>query len=983
MRIQAKKYLPALLVCAVILLTAVIGIAYFNFISQRIFADSTGHLEELYSQVNRSFQGYLNRKWQLLEDWETYLELAETEDRTDTVLDYLNQEQRRWGYSSLYFLSRDGSTVLPDGSDVGLSLDEASWQQLEGGENVMVGGMLPSGLEVTLFAVYTPGRTLGDLSYDAIAVAYNNEDMASSLNVDAYDGQTLCFVIHDNGDVLLSTQAGGSVFRNYLTYLKAAAHLDDAAAEQLRRDWESGTDGLFQCEIGGVDHCILYQTVGYQDYLLLSVVPLHVISAGFQSVQSSTMRVLVLMFLLLGVTAITLLLVRSRRMRRQSQIELQYREQMFDTLSNSVDDFFIMLNSQTLQVEYISPNVERLVGIPLQEARENIRVLEQCAINSTVAVPRDELEAIPLNGSRQWECEYRHQGTGERRWYRMIIYRKSIQDVVKYIIVMSDRTEEQKMNQNLSDALAAARSANEAKSNFLSNMSHDIRTPMNAIVGFSVLLEKEAENPEKVREYTHKITASSQHLLSLINDVLDMSKIESNKTSLNVDCFSLPQMLEELSIILMPQAKAKHQTFDIHVQGNPPERLMGDKLRLNQILINLLSNAIKYTQDGGSILFSLTALPQLAPSFAAIRFQVQDNGMGMSEEFQGTIFEPFSREENSTTNKIQGTGLGMAITKSLVDLMGGVISLESKLGEGSTFTVDLTFALPAQEDDTPWFLEKITRILAADDEEDSLVDIRETMAGTGIEVVCAGSGQKAVDLAAEAHRQGQDFSAILLDWKMPVIDGVEAARQIRAQVGGGVPIILFSSYDWPEIEHEARAAGVDSFLPKPFFLSSLWQALAPHFNHENPDAQAPADNEHALEGRYFLVAEDNELNAEILSEMLDMEGARCDITPNGKEALEQFLAAAPGTYDMILMDVQMPVMNGYEATEAIRASEHPEARTIPIVAMTANTFAEDVRRAMDAGMDGHLAKPIDMKAVRETVSNLLQQKHTTQQEGSH
>ena len=525
----------------------------------------------------------------------------------------------------------------------------------------------------------------------------------------------------------------------------------------------------------------------------------------------------------------------------------------------------------------------------------------------------------------------------------------------------------------LREALSQANRANEAKSAFLSNMSHDIRTPMNAIIGFTVLLAKDAEDPEKVREYTRKITASSHHLLSLINDVLDMSKIESGKTSLNVAPFNLPELLEELYTILLPETRAKGQAFEFQVKGHPAEQLLGDKLHVNQILINLLSNAIKYTPDGGAISLTVEDLDPTAPEYAHLRFQVRDNGIGMSREFLKTVFDPFSREENSTTSGIQGTGLGMAITKNLVNLMGGVIHADSRQGEGSVFTVELSFALPAAAGEGNFWLRRgITRILVADDEEQVCLDIREMMEDTGVQVAYATDGPSAVDEAERAMARGEEFQAILLDWKMPGQSGVETARRLREKLGRKVPILVLTAYDWGDIQEEARAAGVDAFLPKPFFVSTFRHALESLAAGGEAGRPAPAP-EDALKGLFFLVAEDNELNAEILREMLDMEGARCEVVSNGKLALERFLEAPPDRYDMILMDVQMPVMGGYEATRKIRACGHPRAGSIPIVAMTANAFAEDVRHALDAGMNGHLSKPINMDAVRELLGRLREE----------
>ncbi len=964
------KILPIFLLCALFVAAFVIGIFYYNFISQRIYEDSTNHLREIYGQVNRSFANYIERNWNILDDWSDFLSLEG--DNEDTVNSFVAEKKQDWGFSEFYFLSKDKSAITVAGEPREFLLD-GRWDSLLQGEKVMAGETLETGQEITVFAAPVENRTFSGFSYDGIAISYTNADLAKTLNADAYSGEAKCFVIHSDGTVLFSTREGGSAFANYLTYLRnAATDYRDSDLNDLIEDLQNNRSGLLQCKIGvdKVTHCILYLPVGYQDYFLISSVPQSAVSAGFLTVQKTTMYVFITIFLLIGVAVVTIVIIQSYKRSKKDRAELQYRELMFDVLSGTVDDIFIMLDALNQKVDYISPNVERLLGIPNELARSSIRELAKCAVNYNIVVPKEELGAIPLNGNRYWECEYMHQSTGERRWYRVTIYHMCIRGVDKYIIVMSDRTVEQQMNKQLKEALDAAKSANEAKSNFLSNMSHDIRTPMNAIVGFSVLLEKDADKEEKVREYTRKIMASGHHLLSLINDVLDMSKIESGKTSLNVDRFSLPELLEELSFIIMPQAKAKTQDFTIHVHGSPPEMMLGDKLRLNQILINLLSNAVKYTPNEGKIEFSVEEIPQSAPNFVKLRFVVKDNGIGMSEEYQKIIFAPFSREINSVTNKIQGTGLGMAITKNLVDLMGGIIGVESAPGKGSTFTVEMSFALPEPEEEESWYRHKITHMLVADDEEDICLNVREMMRDTGVDVSCVGSGEAAVEAAFHAHQNREDFDVILLDWKMPGMDGVETAREIRRKIGEHVPILVLTSYDWSEIETEAREAGINAFMPKPFFTSTFFSTIKPFFEEVEKELALP-EADSSLKDKLFLVAEDNELNAEILTEMLHMDGAECEVAVNGKEAVEMFEKADPDRYDMILMDVQMPEMNGYEATRAIRASAHPRAKSIPIVAMTANTFAEDVKNALDSGMDGHLAKPIDMAAVRETVARLL------------
>ena len=528
-------------------------------------------------------------------------------------------------------------------------------------------------------------------------------------------------------------------------------------------------------------------------------------------------------------------------------------------------------------------------------------------------------------------------------------------------------------------AFQIAEEANRAKSSFLSNMSHDIRTPMNAIVGFATLLTRDAGNPEKVREYTQKITSSSQHLLGLINDILDISKIEAGKTTLNVSDESMVELIENIDSIIRPQMRAKGHSFEVYSRDLKHEHVVMDKLRLNQILLNLLSNAVKYTPEGGHVTLTVQELPQHTRQLANYRFVVEDNGYGMSEEYQQTLFQAFTREEDSVTNKIQGTGLGMAITKNLLDLMGGTISVKSKKGEGSTFVIDLSLYISEQAiDQNFWRNHGITRLLAVDDEEVVCQNIQLTMEGTGVTVDYALGGLSAVDRVKRSDAEGQPYDIVLLDWKMPDVDGVEAARRIRESALQNTPILVLTSYDWMEVEDDARAVGVDAFLPKPFFITSFRQKVDGILNGEESvsaaqETEEPAAQQSILQGMHILVAEDNEINAEILGELLNIVGAVCDIRENGQLAVDEFKQSAPGEYQVILMDVQMPVMNGYDATRAIRALEHPMAKKIPIIAMTANAFAEDVRDALEAGMNAHVAKPVDMAVLERAVRAVLEE----------
>ncbi len=530
-------------------------------------------------------------------------------------------------------------------------------------------------------------------------------------------------------------------------------------------------------------------------------------------------------------------------------------------------------------------------------------------------------------------------------------------------------------NKQLTEALQAAQIASKSKTMFLSNMSHDIRTPMNAILGFTILLARDAENPDKVKEYTKKITSSGRHLLSLINDVLDVSKIESGKVVLSIGEFTLNNMISSVDAIIRPMAKARGQKFDIVVTGIRHECLIGDETRLNQVLINLLSNSVKYTQEGGRIWLRLIGLEQRSRQYEHIRIEVEDNGFGMTPEYLEVIFDAFTRAENSTTNKVQGTGLGMAITKNIIELMGGTIEVASEVNRGTIFTAELELRIPEEfAAEQFWQESGIVRILAVDDDKDTCSNIEMLMKDVGVQTEFAYSGLEAVEKVKQT--QNRPYDVILLDWKMPGMDGIETARQIRMVEQVKIPILFLTACDWEEIEEEAIAAGIDGFLAKPFFVSAFKEKIQ-HIYAKRSDVTQQTGEEaeiSSLEGKYFLIAEDNEINSEILLELLHMIGADGEVAENGQIAVDRFQAAQPGHFDAILMDVQMPVLNGYEATKIIRSIDREDAKTIPVIAMTANAFAEDIKDAKDAGMDDHIAKPVDIDVIRKTLGKYLGEK---------
>ena len=534
-------------------------------------------------------------------------------------------------------------------------------------------------------------------------------------------------------------------------------------------------------------------------------------------------------------------------------------------------------------------------------------------------------------------------------------------------------TEREIHNKQLAEALQAAQLASNSKTTFLSNMSHDIRTPMNAVLGFTALLARDAENPDKVKEYTKKITASGQHLLSLINDILDVSQIESGKVVLNLDEFTLNDLVSSVDAIIRPMAKTKNQNFYVEVTGIKHEYLLGDETRINQILINLLSNAVKYTPENGSIWFRIIGLKQRSSQYEHIRIEVQDNGYGMTQEYLGTIFDAFTRAENSTTNKVQGTGLGMAITKNIVELMGGTIDVTSEVDKGSLFRVDIEFRIPESHANKQfWKSNGISRILAVNGDPEICKNIQTLMKGMGVLADTAFSAEEAMRILEDIPMK-KSYNLFLLDYNIPDMDCIQVAEKIRDIMPDNVPVLFLADYDTEGIEKVLRIKN-SGILTKPFFVSAFKEKVE-EMQKVLKDRSIPdIEQDNNLEGLHFLAAEDNEINAEILSEILLIEGAECEIVGNGKLAVERFINSTEGEFDAILMDVQMPVMNGYDATRAIRALERKDAAKIPIIAMTANAFAEDEKEAIKAGMDVHMAKPIDLELLKKVIKQCIQGK---------
>lgn len=620
-----------------------------------------------------------------------------------------------------------------------------------------------------------------------------------------------------------------------------------------------------------------------------------------------------------------------------------------------------IVDAKTGGVEYAFENAREVLGIPARDFYKpnDIQAGEfETRIFELLRTERPEEKTAQ-------EFTIYNDILNKNVWLEVIALPVTLLGNAKYIFAMSDITQDRQILDNLSAAVAAAEQANAAKSLFFSNMSHDIRTPMNAIVGMTKLAKIYMSDQTRVEDCLHKIELSSRHLLNLINDVLDMSKIESGKMTLALEPFSLSELVEGALAIVQPQCRAKNLRLTVETRDVRHEALLGDSLRLNQVILNLTSNAVKFTPEGGEIALSIQEFPQRHPGYAAYRVCVRDTGVGIAPEFLPNVFQPFERESTKSIRQTEGTGLGLAIAKNIVEALGGLISMESTVGEGTVFTVELELPLQPDSSEEELVIQNLAglRVLLAGDSEADLSLTALYLSELGFTVDTAASGEEALDVVLEQ----EPYDLIVLDWKLPGMDGEETARKIRSAGKGTPRFVLVTAFDASAVDTVATRQTFDLILQKPIFKNALSKKLSMLFCAQE---QADAEIQGVCQGRRFLLVEDNEINREIATELLTLSGALVEGAEDGQIAVEAFLDKEAGYYDGIFMDIQMPNMNGYEATKRIRASGHPGAQDIPIIAMSANVFAEDVRASLAAGMDAYLGKPIVMEDIYRVLEEL-------------
>ena len=955
-----KKHLSSILV--VIITIAVIfavSTQYFYFSTQTIYEESVSHLTEIYHQSNVSLTAQVNRNWTSLHMWGDYLGDVTDETQVD---EFVTKVKAETGFTDFYFINKDGDYITTNDATGYLDLKSVIDKLFTNHEDIVTSSVIPGRPQLLLFASPVKKNTYNGFEFEAIAVSFDNEDMVKTLDMSAFKGKSNSFVIHPDGRIVLDniSEVYPDIY-NFYAFLQDSVKIKRENVSNVINLIKEGKHGTSVIEINGIEYYMVYEPAGFGDWIVIGIIPADTVNASMNRLQYVTLMLVTVILTCLGILLFYYILRRNRQKLLEKDTEIEYREELFDQLSINVDDVFLMLDAEEFLVDYVSPNIEKLTGIREEEARADIHVLDGLVKDKNTTLILNELPNIYSGNQGEWDREYIHFKTGEVKWFHVIALCREIKGKKKYILVLSDRSKDKQINTALENAVNAAESANKAKSIFLSNMSHDIRTPMNAIVGFATLASTNTGDEEKIKDYLSKILSSSNHLLSLINDILDMSRIESGKIHLENTQVNLSEVLHDIKTIIGGQIRAKQMELYMDVMDVSDEDVYCDKTRLNQVLLNLLSNAIKFTPSGGTISVRISQLHNSAVDKGLYEIRIKDNGIGMSEEFTKRVFEPFERERNSTVSKIQGTGLGMPITKNIIDMMGGTIEVISEQDKGTEFVIRLELELCSEHKS----VEKIKeleglRALVVDDDFRTCDSVTKMLAKVGMRSEWTLSGREAILRAKQSIEMNDSFHAYIIDWFMPDMNGIEVTRQIR-RLGDDTPIIILTAYDWSDIEEEALAAGVTGFCAKPMFMSDLRESLMSALGHKKADnnkKEIDEENKNAFAGRRILLAEDNELNSEIADAILTDYGFSVELAKNGQIALDMIKDSEAGYYDLVLMDIQMPIMNGYETTKKIRELENKELAEIPIIAMTANAFDEDRKQAHDAGMDGFISKPV-------------------------
>ncbi len=960
------------------------------------------YLEELAGRRAQVVSEELKNNFTYMENAINILEDTDLESQ-ETLRNFLGRVKKLHDVDKFALVDENGIVYTEHSTTSGLSRYSFLSEELQ--EPVISTSNLYGAEKQVILAMPVENVNFQGARIKVCFVQINIDEMISSLTLQTSYNETYCNLYYRNGESLTTDDFGYlSAGKNLLFALSDADMAEGYQYVQFVDDFANGRPGQISFTYEETREDLCYIPVEGTNWMLTILIQDNVISNQISSISLEMMKhgIIQIAITVIAMLGVFLVLIHQSRKNAETLLEQEKAD------GKRIRDAYAQIEKEQAAME----NIQAAMGSgPWSMEFDKDGKMVSCTWSETFRnmLGYEEKEEFPdkleswsellhkedrervLNaywdtildytGEKTYNVEYRiltkHAGW---RWFHAAgrLSRREDGSPITFVGLFMDIDDEKKMKEqlekqkiDLQDALAVAQHANRAKTTFLNNMSHDIRTPMNAIIGFKSLAAAHIDNIEQVQDYLGKITTSSNHLLSLINDVLDMSRIESGKVKIEEKETSLPEIMHDLKTIVQADISAKQLEFYIDTADVVNEHVLCDKLRLNQILLNLLSNAMKFTMPGGIVSVRIIQKGTASDGRVSYEFQIKDTGIGMSDEFQRHIFEPFERERTSTVSGIQGTGLGMAITKNIVDMMGGTISVVSQEGKGTTFTVSLqlrTCRGPVRQEVIPEL--KGLRALVADDDFNSCSSVTKMLSTIGMRPDWTTSGKEAVLRVKLAEEQNDEYAVFIVDWLIPDMNGIEVVRRIRGIIGEEKPIIILTAYDWSDIEEEAREAGVTAFCSKPIFLSELREILESPFTAQSAEKRV-SEEEPSFAGKKIFLVEDNELNQEIAVEILQEAGFVMDVADDGAAAVEKLKAAEPGQYDVVLMDIQMPIMNGYEATKQIRALDSPWLADLPIIAMTANAFEEDKKAALDAGMNGHIAKPIDVPGLLALLREIL------------
>ena len=899
-----------------------------------------------------------------------------TKPTVDTEM--LQEMVNRSSFDYVEFISSDGIDLTVDGRTADLSDREYFQLGMQGisGKCVVYNSRITN---ETLLIFYTPFYRKGEI-IGVLSGILRGTTVESYLVTDFFGVEGSSYLLERNGNVILS--AGDSSHPgNLLQTLEEKRRISPEDKEKLDRALKEGSSTSFNY-IGSKGAGSAYVTALEDGEWMLVQSFSSALTEKMARGADSAGIVLEIKLFAVFLLYIFYLVLKNRLRNSRLVSEKQEMSQIVGAVTKLFSRFALVdLEEDTY--EYLD---NKRSGAPIKgRYTDLVRYLEPRYLAEDengekigTVISREYIQEHLTRETAYLQFEYQIDLDG-RRWENMSVLcleeKEGLASKILFAIqdVTSLKEREMQIRLALRNASEAAEAANRAKSDFLARMSHDIRTPMNAIMGMTTVAAMHMEDRDRLTDCLNKITISSRHLLALINDVLDMSKIESGKVKLSEEPFGMSDLVESIVTIIRPQVNSRHQHLKVHISDIRHENVIGDTLRLRQIFVNILGNAVKFTPEDGSITFFIRERDSRIYGMGCYEFVCEDTGMGMDKDFLKTIFDPFTRSENSVNQQIEGTGLGMSITRNIVRMMEGDIQVESTPGKGSVFTVQVHLKLQDQETEDLQELKNL-KVLVADDDESSCISACEILGSVGMKAEWVQSGEAAIERTQAVHGTQDDFAVVILDWKMPGgRDGVETAREIRRRIGDKLPIIILSAYDWTDVEAQAREAGIQAFIEKPLFRSRLVYALKSVLGRDETNVKQESSElkETSYSGKRILLVEDNELNREIAIELLSFTGVDVEQAENGKAAVDMVTENPAGYYDLILMDIQMPVMNGYKAARLIRGMGREDTDRIPIIAMTANAFADDIKEALESGMNDHVSKPVEVSKLLETMDKWL------------